>query len=194
MKNKTNEKEYISENIRNIFEQWNNLRKHGGSDPFWEDGFNMNNVRGHIIGFKKQCEQCLLPEDYPEEYFWELPPEVDNRYMARSDEIRKHARDSLAIYEADENYIYLKKNMDMLTDNQKNKISIVNVINYTVGLRMFIERDMLVEMRRHEHPELYLDSFRECRKRTEEILADEPEEKPLPIGQLSLFDLFGLTM
>lgn len=49
-------------------------------------------------------------------------------------------------------------------------------------------------MRRHEHPERYLESFQDCRKKAEDILNQEPEEKPLPTGQLTLFDLFGLTM
>ena len=70
----------------------------------------------------------------------------------------------------------------------------MNVINYVTGLKMFIKKDSLVEMRTHEHPERYLESFQDCRKKAEDILNQEPEEKPLPTGQLSLFDLFGLTM
>lgn len=30
-------------------DRWNHLREHGGSDPFWSDGVNMNLVRNHII-------------------------------------------------------------------------------------------------------------------------------------------------
>lgn len=182
--------------IRESLEHWKYLKEHGGSDPFWEDGCNMNNTRNHMISFKKQCEAELLPEEYPEEYFLEIPPEVDNKYMARPEEIRKHARESLEAYEANEDYQYLKNALNKLTGKQKDQICIVAVINYAVGLKMSIERDLLVAMRRHENKEFYLESFKECRKRVEEILGatKELETRELPLGQLSLFDLFGLIM
>ena len=88
----------------------------------------------------------------------------------------------------------MKNVVNGLTEKQKSQISITNVINYVTGLKSFIKNDSLVEMRRHEHPERYLESFHDCRKKVETILNKEPEEKPLPAGQLSLFDLFGLTM
>ena len=94
----------------------------------------------------------------------------------------------------DEDYQYLKEAVNKLTEKQKSQISIMNVINYVTGLKSFIKKDSLVEMRRHEHPERYLESFQDCRKKAEAIMNQEPEEMPLPTGQLSLFDLFGLTM
>ena len=44
--------EQIAEYERKIDEsvaRWNHLLKHGGSDPFWPDGTNMNLVRNHVI-------------------------------------------------------------------------------------------------------------------------------------------------
>lgn len=187
-------KEYLAAEIRKSLARWNELLEKGGSDPIWADGCNMNLVRGHVISYKRECEAELLPDDYPEEYFLELPPVVDNKYMARPDEIRKHARESLEAYEADKDYLFLKNAVNRLTEKQKSQISITNVINYVTGLKSFIKNDSLVEMRRHEYPEKYMESFQECRKKAEAILNQEPEEKPLPTGQLSLFDLFGLTM
>lgn len=143
--------EKLGKELRDSYERWNHILQNGAGDPFWEDGLNMNLVRNHIIHYKRQCEAELLPEEYPEEYFWGLPTEVDNKYMALPEEIRKHAIESLAAYEANEDYQYLK-------------------------------------------PETYMESFQDCRKKAEAILNQEPEEKPLPTGQLSLFDLFGLTM
>lgn len=194
MAKKISKKEYLAEKIRKSLEQWNSLLQNGGNDPFWEDGCNMNLTRNHIISYKRQCEDELSPDDYPEEYFLELPPEVSNKYMARPDEIRKHARESLDVYEADENYRYLKKVAERLTEKQKAQTSIITVINYAVGLRMYIEQDLLVDMRQHEYSECYLDSFRECRKRVEKILGVKQEEKELPSGQLTLFDLFRIDI
>lgn len=149
--------EKFGKELRDSYERWNHILQNGAGDPFWEDGSNMNLVRNHIIYYKRQCEAELLPEEYPEEYFWGLPTEVDNKYMALPEEIREHAIESLAVYEANEDYQYLKNVVNRLTEKQKSQISITNVINYVAGLKSFIKNDSLVEMRRHEHPERYLE-------------------------------------
>ena len=54
----------------------------------------------------------MSPEDYPEIYYKEIPPEVDQNYMARSDEIRAGAKVSLARYKSDPNYQYIRRHRD----------------------------------------------------------------------------------
>lgn len=132
--------EKLGKELRDSYERWNHILQNGAGDPFWKDGANMNLVRNHIIHYKRQCEAELLPEEYPEEYFWELPTEVDNKYMALPEEIRKHAIGSLAAYEANEDYQYLKEAVNKLTEKQKSQISIMNVINYVTGLKSFIKK------------------------------------------------------
>lgn len=62
--------EKLGKELRDSYERWNHILQNGVGDPFWEDGANMNLVRNHIIYYKRQCEAELLPEEYPEEYFW----------------------------------------------------------------------------------------------------------------------------
>lgn len=62
--------EKLGKELRGSYECWNHILQNGAGDPFWEDGANMNLVRNHIIYYKRQCEAELLPEEYPEEYFW----------------------------------------------------------------------------------------------------------------------------
>lgn len=109
------------------------------------------------------------------------------KYEPRADEIREHARSTLQVYLSDSDYKYLRENISRLTEEQKKQISIVNVLNYVEGLKDAIENDELVWMRRHEEPDIYLDSFRECRARTEKIFK---AGRKIPEGQLSIFDLF----
>ena len=109
--------------------------------------------------------------------------------MARADEIRKNARSSLTVYLTDEDYQYILKNLYRLSDEQKKSVCAAAVIGYAESLKTFIEKDMLVDMRRHENPERYVRSFSECRRKIETMLGTE---KVLPIGQLSLFDLFDM--
>lgn len=57
---------------------------HGCNDPFWPDGCNLNLTRNHIIADRKRiemlCEEHELP--LPEEYYYKIPPVVDDNYMA----------------------------------------------------------------------------------------------------------------
>lgn len=80
-------KEQISsycEEMRKSIAQWKDINQNGCNDPFWEDGCNMNLVRNHIIYYKRMisdiCKESQLP--FPDEYYFSVPPEVDNRYMA----------------------------------------------------------------------------------------------------------------
>lgn len=177
----------LENELKNRFEHWEYLYKYGGQDPFWEDGGNMNLVRNHIANYKRQikrlCEEKNL--ELPEIYFKEKPPEMDNNYMARVDEIRGNARRALAEYKASKDYQYLVNVYNKLNKRQIKETCINNVINYCKGLENFIEIGDLVAMRRHEKWERYLESFYDCRKRVEDVI----KEKEKPGEQISLMDL-----
>lgn len=191
-KNKGMAKE-IGAEIKERIERWEHIRIHGCSDPSWEDGCNMNLVRNNVLYGKSKCQALLLPEDYPVEYFLETPPEVNNKYMARGKEIRERSQKSLEAYKANSDYQFILQAVNRLTKQQNEQTHASAFLRYVSELEASIQNDRLVEMRRHESPERYLDSFRECRKRIEEILGKPEPEPVLPMGQLSLFDLYGLT-
>ena len=48
--------------------RYEELKIHGGADPFWPDGVNMNLCRNHVLYLRKRIEIELEPADYPEEY------------------------------------------------------------------------------------------------------------------------------
>jgi len=168
--------------LEDSFNRWEHLKEYGGQDPFWEDGCNMNLVRNHIFNEKRRIKElCEKDElELPDIYYRETPPEVDQEYMARADEIRKNAKIALKEYKANEDYQYLLKAINMLNKRQIEQTAIDNVIGYCRGLEDYIKEDDLVAMRRHEGYERYLDSFKKCRERVEE----EPKE-----GQISLFEM-----
>lgn len=72
------------QSIYREIEHWKAINQNGCNDPFWSDGCNMNLTRNHIIYDQKQirkiCEENQIP--LPEEYYFSVPPEVDNQYMA----------------------------------------------------------------------------------------------------------------
>lgn len=174
----------LDEQLKERYARWEHLYKYGGQDPNWPDGCNMNLVRNHIIFTKEKMKEA---GEITDTYYRELPPEVDLEYMARADEIRRNARNSLEVYKSHPDYLYLEKVIHLLNKRQIEETCIRNVINYTKGLEMFIDQDDLVGMRRHENPERYIESFTSCRKRVEKMLteientADEEQPRQLTI-------------
>lgn len=175
---KKQQEDYAAE-LQKSHERWAYIYEHGASDPFWEDGCNLDLVRNHILYYRSKIEETISPENYPAVYFKEIPPEVDRNYMARQDEIRTAAKESLARYKADPNYRYILRHQDDFSPKTKKKLCIDAVIGYATGLEHFIKTDSLVNMRRHERAEGYLKFFEDCAQKIQETPAEEV--------QLSLF-------
>ena len=116
-KKKQQQKDYTAE-IQKSFDRWDHLNVHGGSDPTWTDGVNMNLVRNHILYGKREIEENMTPLLYPEIYYRDTPPEVDRDYMARADEIRVNAKRSLEAYKVDPDYQYLFRIVTHMTERQ----------------------------------------------------------------------------
>lgn len=151
------------------FARWEQLREHGGQDPFWADGANMNLVRNHIIYYKQQLEELYPEGNYPDAYYRQTPPEMPANYMARADEIRANARKALEVYKQDKDYLFLKSIAGNLDAKTGKRLCVGNVLNYVSGLEHFIQTDDLVSMRRHERPETYLDAFVSCATRVRDL-------------------------
>ncbi len=177
------EPDYAAE-LQKSFEWWDSLKTRGGSDPFYSDGSNMNGVRGHIISYKMRIEQSMTPEQYPEVYYRETPPEVDREYMARADEIRANAKKTLEAYKADPDYQFLCKRVPHLTERQKKDAHTGYVLGYVPGLADAISKDDLITMRRHEDASRNLDSFSSCAGRVRNLKPPENE-------QMSIFADYG---
>jgi hypothetical protein len=132
--------------------RWKHLYENGGSDPAWADGCNLNLVRNHIICCLQDMEKSGI------EVSVELPPEVDNDYMAKPDEIRNTAAEALKAFENDEHLQYLLQ-VSTLTKQEKNDFfSYDNVVGYYFNLKEAIKTDDLVTMRRYRYG--YLESFK----------------------------------
>lgn len=195
---KKKEKENLAEELAKSFERWEYLKEHGGSDPFYADGGSMNLVRNHIIYYKNaMVEQYGTDyEKYPEIFYRELPPEVNDNYMARAGEIKDGAAQVLEYYISDPNFLYLLANKDMLTEKEAKQISLHNVLGYASGLARAIKDGDLITMRRHAgRPEGYLESFAQCATRMMKVINDRKKE-PEQVqgnGQLSLFQ-FGMEV
>lgn len=56
----------LGKEIRDSRKRYEDLRVHGGSDPFWSDGVNMNLCRNHVMYFRKQVETELDPDPIEE--------------------------------------------------------------------------------------------------------------------------------
>ncbi|OCN00408.1 hypothetical protein A7X67_16215 [Clostridium sp. W14A] len=166
--------------LQRAFDQWDALHEHGGHDPFWSDGVNLNLERNHILYYKGRIEWELPPKDYPAIYQRPTPPQMPDDYMARADEIRAGAKAALARYLGDKDYQFLLSRVERLNPLDAKNLCIRNVVGYAKGLEAAIREDDLITMRRHENPDTYLESFAECARRVREL-------KPRENEQMSLF-------
>ena len=159
--------------LEKAYAHWQALYDHGGSDPTWPDGVNLNLVRNHIYYYKRQIEEKFPLYISHELYQRLLPPKVDDSFMARADEIKEHARQSLQAYLADPDYRYLLRHKDSLSHRLKQELCIENVLGYVRGLKIALAQDNLVAMRLHERADFYLDSFKDCADKVRQALEDE---------------------
>lgn len=157
--------------LQKEYEHWNQLFTQGGQDPLWADGVNLNLIRNHIIACRKVLEQ--EGGAMPEEYGWPLPPEVSKDYMARTKEIWYQGIESYQKYIRDEDYQYLEQVSGILPENIKKKSNLENVLGFVRTVRTALEQKDYITLRRHEHPERYLEAFAQCRERIEEMLYQE---------------------
>jgi hypothetical protein len=178
---KKQQEDYAAE-LQKCHDRWHYLYEHGGSDPMWSDGCGCNLTINHIHYYRRILEENYAPEDYPEIYVKEIPPEVDRDYMARPDEIRAAAKASLERYKADADHQYIRRHRDDFSPKTIKKLSIDNVLNYAAGLEHAIANDDLITMRRHERPDGYLESFASCAQRMREA---PPEEVQMNLFSLS---------
>lgn len=156
-RSKKDSKEDYEKLLKRSFDRWDCLNEHGGSDPFWTDGHNMELVRNHIFNYKSKIEE--FGEPYPEIYYRETPPEVAGDYMARPDKIMENAKKALAEFEKNGDLEYIRKEANKLSDADAKSLNIPNVLGYEKNLRSAIASGDLLEMRRYQYPWRYIESF-----------------------------------
>lgn len=165
-------------------ERWQELYKHGGADPHWPDGTNLNLVRNHILWSREKMEEELEPGQFPKCYFWEVPPKVPADYMADADGIRRDARKTLETVTKHPDFAYLEdyQYSHSMTDKRQKKLAPVSYVRW---LSNALENDDLVYARRYRDPARLLEQIHASRKELEEM---EEKKRVLPMGQLSIFD------
>lgn len=179
----------LGKEIRDSRKRYEDLRVHGGSDPFWSDGVNMNLCRKHVIYLRNRVETDLDPEYYPDEYGLEIPEEVDNNYMADPDGIRSRTKAALEVLKENQDFQYLRNKLSGDLDKESDQC--MNSVRYVLGLEDAIRRDDLVVMRRCQDPEFYVNYLRNSRKKLEVILGSEYLEPKIREGQLTIWDFIG---
>ncbi len=186
---KRNEVDY-EEELRKSFNRWEDIYINGCNDPFHTDGTNLNLVRNHILSFKRQLEEKKL---YPEIYYKETPPEVDYKYMAKSEEIIDSANKILNIYLNNEDYQYLISNINRLNKTQLKEITHLTSLNYINGFKNAVVNRELVYMQRNLNTS-YIETLHCAREQVQNLLDNDVGTEVVSstsqvIGQISLFEL-----
>ena len=148
------QKENLEKALRESYEEWVILYKYGGSDPFWEDGVNLNLVRNHIIYYKGQMQEQGIHSPLLD---WDVPPVLPTNYMARANEVRNRAKYNLKCLKNNPLYCEKIKMSDVWSFRKDNHMEIAD--RYIHNLESAIESDDIVAMRRYENLEKVTDYF-----------------------------------
>ncbi len=179
----------LGTDICDRWKRYEDLRMHGGSDPFWTDGVNMNLCRNQIMYLRKRVEEELELDSYPEEYFMGIPEEVNDNYMTDPDGIRNKAVAALEVLKENQDFRYMRGKLGK--DLSKEAGQCMNPVQYVLGMEEAIRRDDLLAMRRCQDPGYYVKYLRESRKKLDEILKSANSEPELQEGQLTIWDFIG---
>ena len=66
------------------YRRWKQIFDEGCSDPFWEDGVNIQLTRNHILHTKGEIQRHLKDNfiAYPDSFFYPEPIQLPNYFMA----------------------------------------------------------------------------------------------------------------
>ena len=84
-----NKQKNLAKELEADFRRWDYLMENGSTDPFYPDGSNLNMVRRQIAIVKEKCEEQLSREEYPELYYRNTPPKVDDNLIVNADKIKE---------------------------------------------------------------------------------------------------------
>ena len=99
----------LREDIAKEFARWDEIAAHGCSDPFWEDGMNLNLVRNHIIYGYRILQERLLQESGEMQISFFTPSSLD---MSQERPVPPEVPDRLMVIEGDHANRLLRWNRD----------------------------------------------------------------------------------
>ena len=180
----------LIERIEQSYSKWQVLHDEGGRDPFWPDGCNMKLVRNHIIYYKNCLLEVLKPGETHPLIDKELPPEVEQNYFVNANSIKEQGPLLLKKYEEDENYQFVLKKAPLLTIEQREEAHVSSVLDYYGGLKIAVEKEDLVVIRRHWKIFDATRSFKSCSEAIKKILCVPvvPPEASEEQYQFSIFN------
>lgn len=170
------------EQLKQDYKHWEEVYHNGTSDPYWQDGLNLNLIRNHILYDKRMLKEELSEEQLPELYFKETPPEKDIQYMARKEEILQNAVEYYKKCIQTEGWNELNNADDFYDENDSEQKSMRFLVSRIRGLKTSIECLNYVEMRRFKDPSEDIEEIKKLAQRLEEINLSGME-------QLSLFQM-----
>lgn len=198
---KENEKQRWMNVYDRQLERWNRVCQYGDPTKMWADGVTLNHIRLELMQTQAELKKYDILVSIPK-----IQPDG---YMARADQIRNQANDSLKVYTQNPDYQYLCEVEGCLNESQQRKTQIAVALGKIRNLERAIKQDDLVVMREfgsEERLEQLLSETavrvkgcmlsgrsRSCQKSKAQKIQRKAEQEPEADGQIegqmSIFDL-----
>ncbi len=198
---KENEKQRWMNVYDRQLERWNRVCQYGDPTKMWADGVTLNHIRLKLMQTQAELKKYDILVSIPK-----IQPDD---YMAKADQIRQQANDSLKVYTKNPDYQYLCEVEGCLNESQQRKTQIAVALGKIRNLARAIKQDDLVVMREfgsEERLEQLLSETavrvkgcmlsgrsRSCQKSKAQKIQRKAEQEPEADGQIegqmSIFDL-----
>lgn len=147
--------------------RWHEIYTNGCHDPFYADGVNLELVRNHIIHYVRELKaRSRQPEQLSlfmcaeaEDADIELPPEVPQDYMAKPEEIRTKALQTMAALISSPEAQFVMRHPPLDAAGEKTLHLNVYQNNYFTNLECAIQKDDYVTMRRYGDTDYWLSAY-----------------------------------
>ena len=167
---------------------WQHIHDYGAWEQMWADGVSLNMLRQELL----EIQTVLL--SYGENA--EVPKEMPEGYMAGAERIRKDASASLKSYMESEDYRYLCKMENGLTDAQRKRTGITVALGTIRSLELAVKKDDLVIMREMGEAGKFQRTLTEAAEQIRQYLLECKEKETKENtedwqldGQMSIYDL-----
>lgn len=185
--------------LQRLYRQWNYVFENGNEEDFEvPDGYCLNSIREVILQKKKEIEENLAPEGFPEEFHWSVPESVSVSFMACPDKIRREAVSLLESLKHTAQWRWIQEHNLFLSERAKKKSGLLQLQIYFTQLQEAIEQEDFLSMRRLaalradeqiRQCQTYLQKELQRRTAKHGIVQDEKKDVTLIPVQMTIYDL-----
>ena len=157
--------EELDHRMENLFDRWLLWKEQGAPGAAATDGEYLNRLRTGLERLRYRMEELVSDENYPENYYAPLPPEIPESYMANIEQIKQQAEKLWIVYQGNPDYQWLAIQHSAVKNhkNDKNYEIVEKVLSHVQRLKSAVEHGEPLAIKRELQQRDLQRTFYLCR-------------------------------